>query len=194
MTGDWKGVQALGPLWVEECSKPHPMSQMPDKWDLWTVKEWNQDFIVLDLRQGAKALFTFSVWVGHLYQIYETFIFIHSWLKGKEEDKQETDVHYNSLTGEGNFNWRFIFPFDYLPAEKLMVTSKRHSNFSLHKTERKLPAILVLQVWDFERLSSNDFLGMSEVCNVTYCSFTRFKKTFGIHFVETVFYWRPNSN
>ncbi|GCC25918.1 hypothetical protein chiPu_0004330 [Chiloscyllium punctatum] len=72
-------------------------------------------------------------------------IYIKGWLKGKEDDKKETDVHYNSLTGEGNFNWRFIFPFNYIPAEKQMVISKRESIFSLDKTERKVPAILILQ-------------------------------------------------
>ncbi len=40
-----------------------------------------------------------------------------SWIKGLEGDKQETDVHFNSLTGEGNFNWRFVFRLDYLPTE-----------------------------------------------------------------------------
>ncbi len=40
-----------------------------------------------------------------------------SWLKGPE-DVQATDVHYRSLTGEGNFNWRFLYPFQYLPAEE----------------------------------------------------------------------------
>lgn len=68
-------------------------------------------------------------------------------------------MHYNSLTGEGNFNWRFLFPFQYLPAEKQMVISKRENIFSLEKMECKTPAVLVLQVWDFERLSSDDFLG-----------------------------------
>ncbi|NWZ07860.1 FR1L6 protein, partial [Agelaius phoeniceus] len=86
-------------------------------------------------------------------------IYVKGWIKGLEEDKQETDVHYNSLTGEGNFNWRFVFPFHYLPAEKQMVVTKRENIFSLEKTERKIPAELVLQVWDFERLSSDDFLG-----------------------------------
>ncbi|KAK3543542.1 hypothetical protein QTP70_023874, partial [Hemibagrus guttatus] len=90
-------------------------------------------------------------------------IYIKGWLKGLEDDAQETDVHYNSLTGEGNFNWRFVFPFHYLPAEKLVVVSKRESIFSLDKTEQKLPAVLVLQVWDFERLSSDDFLGSVEL-------------------------------
>ncbi|KAF7709656.1 fer-1-like protein 6 [Silurus meridionalis] len=90
-------------------------------------------------------------------------IYIKGWMKGLEDDAQETDVHYNSLTGEGNFNWRFVFPFNYLPAEKVVVVSKRENIFSLDKTEQKLPAVLVLQVWDFERLSSDDFLGSVEL-------------------------------
>uniref|UniRef100_A0A671Z1A9 Fer-1 like family member 6 n=1 Tax=Sparus aurata TaxID=8175 RepID=A0A671Z1A9_SPAAU len=88
-------------------------------------------------------------------------IYVKGWLKGLEDDRQETDVHYNSLTGEGNFNWRFVFPFNYLPAEK--VLTKRESILSLDKTEQKLPAILILQVWDFETLSSDDFLGTVEL-------------------------------
>ncbi|KAK5890071.1 hypothetical protein CesoFtcFv8_013638 [Champsocephalus esox] len=90
-------------------------------------------------------------------------IYVKGWLKGLEADRQETDVHYNSLTGEGNFNWRFVFPFCYLPAEKTVVVSKREHIFSLDKTEQKLPAILSLQVWDFETLSSDDFLGTLEL-------------------------------
>ncbi|XP_061580085.1 fer-1-like protein 6 isoform X2 [Cololabis saira] len=90
-------------------------------------------------------------------------IYVKGWLKGLEDDRQETDVHYNSLTGEGNFNWRFVFPFSYLPAEKVVVVEKRESIFSLDKTEQKLPAILILQVWDFETLSSDDFLGTLEL-------------------------------
>lgn len=40
------------------------------------------------------------------------------------------------------------------------MVSKRENIFSLDKTEKKLPAILSLQVWDFETLSSDDFLGV----------------------------------
>ena len=32
-------------------------------------------------------------------------IYVKGWLKGQEK-KQRTDVHYRSLNGEGNFNWR----------------------------------------------------------------------------------------
>ncbi|KAM4558422.1 fer-1-like protein 6 isoform 1-T1 [Odontesthes bonariensis] len=90
-------------------------------------------------------------------------IYVKGWLKGLEDDRQETDVHYNSLTGEGNFNWRFVYPISYLPAEKVIVVRKRESILSLDKTEQKLPAILILQVWDFETLSSDDFLGTLEL-------------------------------
>jgi len=49
------------------------------------------------------------------------------WMPGMEEDKQKTDVHYRSLDGDGNFNWRFVFGFDYLPAEQLCLVSKKVS-------------------------------------------------------------------
>lgn len=84
------------------------------------------------------------------------------WLKGQQEDKQDTDVHYHSLTGEGNFNWRYIFPFDYLAAEEKIVISKKESMFSWDETEYKIPARLTLQVWDADHFSADDFLGMSE--------------------------------
>jgi len=48
-----------------------------------------------------------------------------SWMPGMEEDKQKTDVHYRSLDGDGNFNWRYVFGFDYLPAEQLCLVSKK---------------------------------------------------------------------
>ncbi|XP_067888777.1 fer-1-like protein 6 [Heterodontus francisci] len=111
-------------------------------------------------------------------------IYIKGWLKGKEDDKEETDVHYNSLTGEGNFNWRFIFPFNYIPAEKQMVISKRESIFSLDKTERKVPAVLVLQVWDFERLSSDDFLGSVELDLNGFPRGTKSAKQCGLDMIE----------
>ena len=56
---------------------------------------------------------------------YALLLPLWSWLKGLEDDRQETDVHYNSLTGEGNFNWRFVFPFYYMPAEKVQTHRRR---------------------------------------------------------------------
>ncbi|XP_069584560.1 otoferlin isoform X5 [Ranitomeya imitator] len=90
-------------------------------------------------------------------------IYVKGWLKGQQEDKQDTDVHYHSLTGEGNFNWRFLFPFDYLVAEEKIVISKKESMFSWDETEYKIPARLTLQVWDADHFSADDFLGAIEL-------------------------------
>lgn len=91
--------------------------------------------------------------------IVATLAVSYSWLKGQQEDKQDTDVHYHSLTGEGNFNWRFVYPFDYLMAEEKIVMSKKESMFSWDETEYKIPARLTLQVWDADHFSADDFLG-----------------------------------
>ncbi|CAH2245473.1 otoferlin isoform X1 [Pelobates cultripes] len=90
-------------------------------------------------------------------------IYVKGWLKGQQEDKQDTDVHYHSLTGEGNFNWRFLFPFDYLVAEEKIVISKKESMFSWDETEYKIPARLTMQVWDADHFSADDFLGAIEL-------------------------------
>jgi hypothetical protein len=34
-------------------------------------------------------------------------------------------VWTRSLDGEGNFNWRFVFPFDYMVAEQTMIVKKK---------------------------------------------------------------------
>ncbi len=45
------------------------------------------------------------------------------YIKGyiNEQESQNTDVHERSLNGDGNFNFRFIFNFEYLPDESKIV-------------------------------------------------------------------------
>ncbi|XP_071147847.1 otoferlin-like isoform X5 [Mytilus edulis] len=106
---------------------------------------WNTDDVVLE----DDAFFTGEKMSD---------IYVKGWIKG-QEDMQSTDIHYRSLTGEGNFNWRFLYPFDYLVAEEKIVISRKESLFSWDETETKIPPRLNLQVWDADHFSADDFLG-----------------------------------
>ncbi|NXM67714.1 DYSF protein, partial [Serilophus lunatus] len=86
-------------------------------------------------------------------------IYVKGWLVGHEENKQKTDVHYRSMGGEGNFNWRFIFPFHYLPAEQVCHVARKEHFWSLDKTEDKIPPQLIFQIWDNDKFSFDDYLG-----------------------------------
>uniref|UniRef100_A0A8C0ZXP6 C2 domain-containing protein n=1 Tax=Castor canadensis TaxID=51338 RepID=A0A8C0ZXP6_CASCN len=90
-------------------------------------------------------------------------IYVKGWIPGKEENKQKTDVHYRSLDGEGNFNWRFVFPFDYLPAEQLCILAKKEHFWSIDQTEFRVPPRLIIQIWDNDKFSLDDYLGFLEL-------------------------------
>ncbi|KAJ8794264.1 hypothetical protein J1605_003221 [Eschrichtius robustus] len=111
---------------------------------------WNTEDVVLD---DANPL------TGEM----SSDIYVKSWVKGLEHDKQETDVHFNSLTGEGNFNGRFVFRFGYLPTEREVSVRCRPGPLALEEAEFRQPSVLVLQVWDYDCISANDFLGSLEL-------------------------------
>ncbi|XP_031733793.1 myoferlin [Anarrhichthys ocellatus] len=90
-------------------------------------------------------------------------IYVKGWMPGMEDNKQKTDVHYRSLDGDGNFNWRFIFGFDYLPAEQLCLVSKKEHFWNLDNTEFRIPPKLMIQIWDNDKFSLDDYLGTVEL-------------------------------
>lgn len=63
------------------------------------------------------------------------------------------------MKGEGNFNWRFVFPFEYSDIENKIIHKARPSALSLTVHEEKIPPIFHLQVWDADEITSDDYLG-----------------------------------
>ncbi len=64
-----------------------------------------------------------------------------------------------SMDGEGNFNWRFVNEFLYVPAERCISVKKKEYFWSYDATELTIPPVLNLQVWDNDKFSADDFLG-----------------------------------
>ncbi|XP_077973068.1 myoferlin-like isoform X2 [Styela clava] len=87
-----------------------------------------------------------------------TDIYVKAWIGGMEHKMQKTDIHYRSLDGTGMFNWRMIFPIDYLLQERAAVISKKEGFFSLDKTTTKVAPTLYLQVWDNDLFGPNEYI------------------------------------
>ncbi|KAG1682552.1 Dysferlin [Nymphon striatum] len=86
-------------------------------------------------------------------------IYVKACISGLD-DVQKTDIHYRSMDGEGNFNWRFVFPFEYLVAEQSIVVKKKAHFWSLDATELHVQPKISLQIWDNDLFSSDDFIGI----------------------------------
>ncbi|CAF2868388.1 unnamed protein product [Rotaria sp. Silwood2] len=88
-------------------------------------------------------------------------IYVKAWIIGETVDAQQTDIHYRSLTGEGNFNWRFVFDFDYLDIEEKVIFEAKDSVFQVGNTKKKIPPRLIVRIYDADFFSADDFLGES---------------------------------
>ncbi|XP_066547493.1 fer-1-like protein 4 [Amia ocellicauda] len=143
-------------MWVDlfpkELPVPPPVNVSPRKPESYELRViiWNTEDVILDD-------------VNPVTGTKSSDIYVKGWIKTMDKSKQETDVHFSSFTGEGNFNWRFIFRFDYLSSEKKIVYRSKESVFSLEETEYRVAPILILQVWDYDLISANDFLGSIEI-------------------------------
>ncbi|KAM7542103.1 hypothetical protein Aperf_G00000009480 [Anoplocephala perfoliata] len=149
-----KGVLEQGRLmmWVDmfdrdEERPPPPIDvtpRTPEPWELRCIVYDTADVVLNDTSLFSKEK--------------SADIYVRGWILGVGVDDQKTDVHYRSLSGEGNFNWRFVFPFNYMRYEDRVVFSQKKT-FDLDPTEVKMPADLTLQIWDSELVRSDKFLG-----------------------------------
>ncbi|VDK82435.1 unnamed protein product [Dibothriocephalus latus] len=143
-------------MWVDMFDKdlgkpPEPVDitpRAPEKWELRVIIHNTADVVLNDT-----SLFSNE---------RSSDIYVRGWMKGVGFDDQKTDVHYRSLSGEGNFNWRFIFPFEYVRQEDSIVYRVK-GPFDLESVEVKAPCELSLQVWDAELVKNDKFLGSNKL-------------------------------
>uniref|UniRef100_A0A182IUP0 Uncharacterized protein n=2 Tax=Anopheles atroparvus TaxID=41427 RepID=A0A182IUP0_ANOAO len=137
-------------LWVEiyELGQPHmeplDITPLPPKPYELRVIIWNTVDVVLNER--------------NIFGTQMSDIYVKCWLQ-EFSKAQRTDVHYRSLTGEGNFNWRMVFPFRYSPADGMLVVRRKKAFYEQYDTELKFPPVLTVQIWDNDSFSADDFLG-----------------------------------
>jgi len=74
-------------------------------------------------------------------------VYVVGWISGIDK-LQKTDVHFRSMDGEALFNWRFVFPFEYVSADGKVIVG-----------DRRLPLRLHLTLMDYDTFTKDDILG-----------------------------------
>ncbi|PAV73357.1 hypothetical protein WR25_18927 [Diploscapter pachys] len=69
-----------------------------------------------------------------------------------------TDVHYRSLDGMGEFNWRFLLNVDYNPWERKLYCYRKTRLFRKAREELVDP-LLIIQLWDKNAITHDKMLG-----------------------------------
>lgn len=80
----------------------------------------------------------------------------------------EVTLHINNYEV---VSWQFLkYNTSFLLLQKEVVYKKKESIFSLEESEFRQPAVLTLQVWDYDRIAANDFLGEEQqiITNISH--------------------------
>ncbi|CAD6184820.1 unnamed protein product [Caenorhabditis auriculariae] len=108
---------------------------------------------ILNVSNAIPVKRSFGDPVGDLY----VKVFVNGMLKS-----EKTDVHYRSLDGCGEFNWRILLNIDYNPWEKKVV-AKTKTRFFRKAREDLVDPLIIIQLWDKNRFKKDKLLGEIEL-------------------------------
>ncbi|XP_063697806.1 fer-1-like protein 6 [Culicoides brevitarsis] len=131
-------------LWIEL----HDINDLPKSMELMLKSIFNFELRIIVWSTADVILNEKNIFGKRMSDIY-----VKCWLNNSNIP-QYTDIHYRSTTGKANFNWRMIFPFKYNVEENMII--KKNNCFY---EETKLSPRLIVQIWDSDSFSSDDFLG-----------------------------------
>ncbi|KAJ7336514.1 hypothetical protein OS493_011724 [Desmophyllum pertusum] len=126
--------------------------------------------VIIDPRQPLKYELRVVIWNTTEVLLEEksvmgekmSDIFVKAWIAGIDKE-QATSVHERSLDGNGSFNWRMVFPFEYLLIDKKIVVKEKVHRLSRDLRQENKSPLLKVQIWDKDRFSSSDFIGDLEL-------------------------------
>uniref|UniRef100_A0A7E4VFY6 C2 domain-containing protein n=1 Tax=Panagrellus redivivus TaxID=6233 RepID=A0A7E4VFY6_PANRE len=83
-------------------------------------------------------------------------LYVRCFFQGTKGER--TDIHYRVLDGNGSFNWRFVFNFEFDPWERMMSLKKKTRWFRKASTALVEP-VLVVQICDNNKFSRDTVIG-----------------------------------
>ncbi|KJH44587.1 C2 domain protein [Dictyocaulus viviparus] len=84
-------------------------------------------------------------------------LYVKVFMNGAQK-RQKSDVHFRSLDGCGEFNWRFVIDISYNPWEQKIVNYNK-KRFLRKASEEMVDPLVIIQLWDKNKFRKDVMLG-----------------------------------
>ncbi|KAL7675086.1 hypothetical protein ACOME3_001355 [Neoechinorhynchus agilis] len=149
-------------------AKPQIATGRLQMWiDKWLIQSVPTTIVEITPRRPALYQLRVVVWnVNTFLKIIQSYaredypdLYVEGQMNCGSSGAQKTDVHYRSVDGCGNFNYRLVFDFEYIETEERALVKKSLLNWNSSTIEENVVPELDLQLWDNDKFSANEFLG-----------------------------------